>query len=78
MRGASTWSRWDKDRTTSGAWLAFTTDPIRSDLVWIVDSTPTTAGLSSWPRGRRLLPAQQLVGARLLFRQGGYGWDGTV
>ncbi|MFD7407771.1 hypothetical protein ACFV7R_35090 [Streptomyces sp. NPDC059866] len=77
--GGSTWGRWDRDRTTEGAWLAFTTDPIRNDLSWVVRHHPghgrtvllvPDKDASSWH--------SSLWGPQLLFRQGGYWWDGTT
>ncbi|MGE7439280.1 helix-turn-helix transcriptional regulator [Kitasatospora sp. NPDC001175] len=73
------WGRWDRDRSTEGAWLAFTTDPIRHDLAWCVryhpehgrsvllydDKSASSAYMDWW-------------GAPLLFRCGGYWWDGTT
>ncbi|MGQ5640805.1 MULTISPECIES: helix-turn-helix transcriptional regulator [unclassified Streptomyces] len=74
-----TWGRWDKDRTTDGAWLAFTTDPIRQDLAWVVRYHPEHG------RTVLLVPDKEASswhsswwGPQLLFRQGGYWWDGTT
>ncbi|MGW5214332.1 hypothetical protein ACWEQO_24820 [Streptomyces sp. NPDC004051] len=74
-----TWGRWDKDRQVEGAWLAFTTDPIRQDLAWVLRYHPD--------QGRTILlvPDKDASpwhsswwGPQLLFRQGGYWWDGTT
>ncbi|MGV4985778.1 helix-turn-helix transcriptional regulator [Streptomyces sp. NRAIS4] len=74
-----TWGRWDKDRTTDGAWLAFTTDAIRNDLAWVVRHHPE--------HGRTVLLVRDKDasgwhsnwwGPQLLFRQGGYWWDGST
>ncbi|MET9669398.1 hypothetical protein ABZY19_29165 [Streptomyces sp. NPDC006475] len=75
----TTWGRWDKDRNTPGAWLAFTTDPIRNDLAWVVRFHPK--------HGRTVLLVHDddaspwhmdWWGDPLLFRTGGYWWDGTT
>lgn len=71
------WGRCDTDR--NGGWLAFTTDPLRTDLGWAVryhpehgmtvllmDDHDTAALHSYW------------WGPPLLFRAGGYWWDGTT
>ncbi|MFG2437959.1 hypothetical protein [Streptomyces sp. NPDC048508] len=76
-----TWGRWDKElnTTTKGSWLAFTTDPLRQDLAWVVRHHPDHGrtvllvhdrDASSWHSG--------WWGPQLLFRQGGYWWDGTT
>ena len=76
--GGTTWGRWDRDGTTKGAWLAFTTDPIRHDLAWVVRHHPE--------HGRSVLLVldkdaspwhSNWWGPQLLFRQGGYWWDGA-
>lgn len=71
------WGRCDTDR--NGGWLAFTTDPVRTDLGWSVRYHPDhgmtvllmdddeTASLHSY-----------WWGPQLLFRSGGYWWDGST
>lgn len=72
MRG-----RWDPERV-SGGWRGFTTDPIRHDLAWVVRYHPG--------HGRSVLLVRDedaadwhsaLHGGPLLFRAGGYWWDGA-
>ncbi|MGW7210033.1 hypothetical protein [Streptomyces sp. NPDC054837] len=74
-----TWGRWDREGGTKGAWLAFTTDPIRQDLAWVVRHHPQHG------RSVLLVPDSDASpwhsawwGPQLLFRQGGYWWDGTT
>ncbi|MGW9436102.1 MerR family transcriptional regulator [Streptomyces sp. NPDC055607] len=72
------WGRYDPDRRTGG-WLAFTTDPLNHSLGWSVRFHPehgrtvllmrdddTSSLHSAWD------------GERLLFRAGGYWWNGTT
>ncbi|MDQ0847521.1 hypothetical protein QFZ68_007284 [Streptomyces sp. V1I6] len=75
----STWGRWDKDRTTKGAWLAFTTDPIRNDLAWVVRYHPEHGRSVLLVHDRDASPWHtNWWGPQLLFRTGGYWWDGTT
>ncbi|MFE4369628.1 hypothetical protein ACFRMN_15600 [Streptomyces sp. NPDC056835] len=76
---AGTWGRWDRVSGTQGSWLAFTTDPIRHDLAWVVRHHPEHG------RTVLLVPDSDASpwhsnwwGPQLLFRQGGYWWDGTT
>lgn len=71
------WGRYDEVR--EGGWVAFTTDPIRHDLSWCVRYHPD--------HGRSVLVYRDndagsvhmdLWGPTLLFRAGGYWWDGTT
>ncbi|MEU4118909.1 hypothetical protein AB0F71_31005 [Kitasatospora sp. NPDC028055] len=77
--GDGMWGRWDRDRGTRGAWVAFTTDPLNHDLAWVVRHHPehgtsvllykdvdASAAYMDWWNGP------------LLFRSGGYWWDGTA
>jgi hypothetical protein len=75
--GTDTWGR--EDRCREGGWVAFTTDPTRHDLAWLVrwhpdhgrsvvlyrDADASSAHMAYW-------------GPALLFRAGGYWWDGTT
>ncbi|MGH1552446.1 hypothetical protein ACRAWF_11055 [Streptomyces sp. L7] len=73
-----TWGRWDRDRTAEGAWLAFTTDPIRHDLAWVVRHHPEHGRTILVVRDKDASPwHSNRWGPQLLFRQGGYWWDGT-
>lgn len=76
---AGSWGRWDKEPRTKGSWLAFTTDPVRQDLSWVVRHHPdhgrtvllvNDSDAPSWHSG--------WWGPQLLFRQGGYWWNGTT
>ncbi|MFI6125381.1 hypothetical protein ACIBCU_37665 [Streptomyces sp. NPDC051064] len=71
------WGRWDKNRA-DGGWRAFTTDPINHTLGWAVRHHPE--------HGRTVLLVRdndtshlhtQWGGGPLLFRAGGYWWDGA-
>jgi hypothetical protein len=77
-RGTHTWGREDMCRGDAG-WVAFTTDPLRHDLAWVVRSHPV--------HGRSVLLFRNLdvagqhtawCGAALLFRAGAYWWDGHM
>jgi hypothetical protein len=74
-RGTDMWGR--EDATQDGGWVAFSTDPQRHDLAWCVRWHPD--------HGRSVLLFRNddaagmhtvLGGAALLFRAGGYWWDG--
>jgi hypothetical protein len=75
--GHGMWGRFDDEK--DGQWRAFTTDPIRHDLAWCVRYHPD--------HGRSVLLMQDKdaasmhtdwEGGALLFRAGGYWWDGTT
>lgn len=75
--GEGTWGRQDPCR--DGGWVGFTTDPIRHDLAWVVRCHPE--------HGRSVVLHQDryaggvhvaLQGAALLYRSGGYWWDGVT
>ncbi|MFF2518881.1 hypothetical protein [Streptomyces sp. NPDC058086] len=72
------WGRFDLNRQSSG-WHAFTTDPLQHTLGWSVRYHPE--------HGRTVLlmsdeetPSlhSDWAGDKLLFRAGGYWWDGTT
>lgn len=76
--GTGLWGRHDPNRR-HGGWMAFTTDPARPALAWSVRWHPD--------HGRSVvLYANEEVGGvhmalwspALLFRAGGYWWDGTA
>ena len=81
-RGAGMWGRQDPCRAGEGdgGWIAFTTDPGRHDLAWCVRWHPV--------HGRSVVlyrdedaPTMHTVwefSPALLFRSGGYWWDGTT
>jgi hypothetical protein len=77
-KGEGMWGRFDDDRLRQG-WRAFTTDPLNHELGWSVRYHPdygrtvillsdndTSALHSEWD------------GDPLLYRAGGYWWDGTT
>ncbi|WP_217208855.1 hypothetical protein [Streptomyces sp. AC550_RSS872] len=72
------WGRYDKNRA-DGGWHAFTTDPLNHSLGWAVRYHPEhgrtvllmrDGDTSSWHT--------QWSADQLLFRAGGYWWDGTT
>ena len=72
------WGREDQLRRYGG-WAAFTTDPIRRDLAWLVRWHPE--------HGRSVIVYRDddiasvygaFEGPGLLYRAGGYWWDGTT
>ncbi|WP_405140411.1 hypothetical protein [Nocardia sp. NBC_01388] len=82
-RGEGTWGRWDGHlRNADGEpdeWRAFTTDPLNNDLAWCVRFHPE--------HGRTVLLVRDEDASSLhmdwdeevlLFRSGGYWWDGTA
>ncbi|MFJ9711623.1 hypothetical protein [Streptomyces sp. NPDC101234] len=71
------WGRCDRDR--NGGWLAFTTDPLRTDLGWSVRYHPEH-GMTVLLLDDRDTAAlhEYWWGLPLLFRSGGYWWDGTT
>ncbi|WP_280220387.1 hypothetical protein [Nocardia neocaledoniensis] len=81
LPGQPTWARFDWPRAaewTKSPWWAFTTDPRRTDLAWCVRFHP---GL-----GRSVVLVDNAAAGQLheqwsneplLFRAGGYWWDGS-
>ncbi|MDP5317386.1 hypothetical protein [Streptomyces poriferorum] len=76
-QGEGMWGRFDRNRR-SGGWRAFTTDPLNHDLGWSVRYHPD--------HGRTVLLMRDddtstlhsfWDGDQLLFRAGGYWWNGT-
>ncbi|WP_235455371.1 hypothetical protein [Streptomyces olivochromogenes] len=73
-----TWGRWDRERSVDDSWLAFTTDPIRQDLAWVVRHHSEHGRTVLLVRDNDASPwHSSWWGTQLLFRQGGYWWDGT-
>ncbi|MGC0334885.1 hypothetical protein RKD23_007962 [Streptomyces sp. SAI-170] len=74
-----TWGRWDRISESKGSWIAFTTDPIRQDLAWVVRHHPEHGRTVLLVRDQDASPwHSSWWGPQLLFRQGGYWWDGTT
>lgn len=74
-----TWGRWDRMSRSEGSWIAFTTDPIRQDLAWVVRHHPEHGRTVLLVRDQDASPwHSSWWGPQLLFRQGGYWWDGTT
>lgn len=75
-KGEGMWGRVDD---TDGGWLAFTTDPVRNDLGWSVRYHPRHGRTVLLLRNEDIaLMHSEWYGPALLFRAGGYWWDGTV
>lgn len=76
-KASDMWGRQDKIR--GGGWAAFTTDPVRTDLAWCVRWHPEY-GRSVVLYTDRDAPAVHMAywGPSLLFRAGGYWWDGQT
>jgi hypothetical protein len=80
-RGTDMWGRQDRAVIggDEGGWLAYTTDPYRHDLAWCVRFHPE--------HGRSVVLYRNIDassvhtawwGPPLLYRSGGYWWDGTT
>ncbi|PSK96224.1 hypothetical protein CLV63_112106 [Murinocardiopsis flavida] len=70
------WGRWDEQ---DEGWLAFTTDPLRHDLGWALRHHPdhgTTVLLYRHDDASAV--HMDWWGRPLLYRSGGYWWDGTT
>ncbi|GLY80525.1 hypothetical protein [Actinoallomurus iriomotensis] len=71
-----------EDRCTDGGWLVFTTDPLRHDLGWVVRWHPEHGRSVMVYRDDDVASVHMVMGfeeqAALLFRAGGYWWDGTT
>ncbi|WP_018503850.1 hypothetical protein [Parafrankia discariae] len=76
-RGSEMWGR--QDQVPEGGWVAFTTDPTRHDLAWGVRWHPDH-GRSVVLYHNEEMPSvhSALLGPSLLFRAGGYWWDGET
>jgi hypothetical protein len=76
--GGDTWGRYDRNRRVGG-WMAFTTDPSRHDLSWSVRWHPEHGRSVVLYRHRDAGGVHMAWwGPALLFRSGGYWWDGTT
>ncbi|MFC6087485.1 helix-turn-helix transcriptional regulator [Sphaerisporangium aureirubrum] len=75
--GTGTWGR--HDRTRDGGWVTFTTDPVRKDLAWLIRWHPEHGRSVILYRNADVASAHSYyLGTALLFRSGGYWWDGTT
>jgi hypothetical protein len=76
--GTDTWGRFDPVRRFGG-WVAFTTDPVRHDLGWVVRWHPEHGRSVLLYRDDDVASVyEDFQGPALLFRAGGYWWDGTT
>ncbi|MFC9067942.1 MULTISPECIES: helix-turn-helix transcriptional regulator [Streptomyces] len=72
------WGRFDLERSTGG-WRAFTTDPIRHSLAWAVRYHPDHGRTVLLVNNRNTSSLHSdWTGGPLLYRAGGYWWDGTT
>jgi hypothetical protein len=78
--GGETWGRDDPARPRGrGGWVAYTTDPGRHDLAWVVRWHPEHGRSVVLYRNDEAVSAyMDYVDGPLLFRSGGYWWDGTT
>lgn len=75
--GGETWGR--EDRVAEGGWVAFTTDPARHDLAWCVRWHPDHGrSVVLYRDGEAASVHVVWQGPALLFRSGGYWWDGMT
>jgi hypothetical protein len=75
--GGQTWGR--TDRCKDGGWVAFTTDAVRPDLGWVVRWHPEYGRSVVLYRNEDVASAyMSYEDEALLFRAGGYWWDGTT
>lgn len=76
--GSDTWGRTDRLRRYGG-WVAFTTDPLRHDLGWCVRWHPEHGRSVTLYQDEDATSAYTTFqGPALLYRAGGYWWDGTT
>jgi hypothetical protein len=76
--GTDMWGRFDPVRRFGG-WVAFTTDPVRHDLGWVVRWHPDHGRSVLLYRDDEVASVyEDFQGPALLFRAGGYWWDGTT
>jgi hypothetical protein len=80
--GTDMWGRKDHIGRTDG-WAAFTTDPVRHDLAWLVRWHPQHGRSVTLYCDKDIARVYTvhtvfLGGSALLFRAGGYWWDGTT
>jgi hypothetical protein len=75
--GGQTWGR--TDRCKDGGWVAFTNDPVRPDLGWVVRWHPEHGRSVVLYRDEDVASAyMSYEDEALLFRAGGYWWDGAT
>ena len=75
--GQGMWGREDPGHDGDGDWLAFTTDPFRHELAWCVRYHPNHGRTVVLVRnGDAATLHSDWYNSTLLFRQGGYWWDG--
>ncbi|MGW9069515.1 MerR family transcriptional regulator [Streptomyces yangpuensis] len=73
------WGRYDTIRQSEGAWYAFTTDPLDHSLGWSVRYHPEHGRTVLLMRDGDTSPLHSAwSGDQLLFRAGGYWWDGIT
>lgn len=70
------WGR--EDRTSDGGWKAFTTDPQRHDVAWVVRFHPERGRSVVLYRDEDVSSRHSALPDALLFRAGGYWWDGAA
>ncbi|SBW24496.1 hypothetical protein FDG2_4180 [Candidatus Protofrankia californiensis] len=75
--GSDMWGREDRAYEGKG-WTAFTTDPIRHDLAWCVRHHPDHGRTVLLYRDNDASTVHAGWKAALLFRAGGYWWDGET
>ncbi|MEU0155622.1 hypothetical protein [Micromonospora fulviviridis] len=76
-RGDRMWGR--KDDCADGGWVAYTTDPKRTDLAWCVRWHPEHGRSVVLYRNADASGAYMtFMKTSLLFRAGGYWWDGNT
>ncbi|GGN41102.1 hypothetical protein [Streptomyces fuscichromogenes] len=77
-RGGGMWGRYDLERS-AGGWRAFTTDPLRSEFAWCVRYHPDHGRTVVLVRDEDASELHaEWHGGPLLFRAGGYWWDGAT
>lgn len=69
------WGR--EDPTADGGWEAFTTDPHRHDVAWVVRFHPDHGRSVTLYRDEDVSSRHLALPEALLFRAGGYWWDGA-
>jgi hypothetical protein len=78
--GGRTWGR--EDRSRHGGWVAFTTEERRHDLAWVVRWHPEHGRSVVLYRDEDASSVHSILmweePAALLFRAGGYWWDGAI
>jgi hypothetical protein len=75
--GGQTWGR--TDRCKDGGWVAFTTEPVRENLGWVVRWHPEHGRSVVLYRDEDVASAYvSYEDEALLFRAGGYWWDGAA